>query len=154
MQVDVTVAMISAVAALIVAVLGFVTTRFNQRDLARLKNRLSAQTAQQQARLEYELEARKRLYRECAPVLFELAEASERAKGRIAGLARASRDGVLEPGPASWLQRKYYCRSTYYRMIAPMALIKSFRARLTDLDLALDPVYLLAVPRLDTRHRF
>jgi hypothetical protein len=136
---SVLVALIAAIASLLVSILGFITTRSNQRDVERLKADLAERNAIRNARLEYEFEARKRLYQECAPLLFELSEMSERALGRIIGLARTASEGNLEPGPNSWLRRNYYNRSTFYRLIAPLAIGKILRTKLTHVDLSLDP---------------
>ena len=138
-DVEVLGALIAALGALMVSVVGFIATRANQKTLATLEADLATQAAERNARLEYEFEARKRLYNECAPLLFELSEEAERALGRIRGLARTAAGGDLEPGPRSWLRRGYYRNSTYYRLLAPLAIGKLLRHKLTRLDLSLDP---------------
>ena len=159
----------AAVTSLLVALFGFLAVRSNQRDVEKLKSDLQGgvqqdvenlkavlqgglqrdvenlkadlahRNAQRSAYLEYELEARKRLYQECGPLLFELSELAERALGRIVGLARAASDGNLGAGAESWMGRGYYRRSTYYRLLAPLAIGKLLRAKLTHVDLSLDP---------------
>lgn len=131
-------AIITAGVSLIVAAAGFLVTRMNQKDLEHLKADLSERTAARNAKLEYEFEARKRLYQDCGPLLFQLSEFAERALGRITGLARTAADGDLDPG-RSWLDRGYYSLSTYYRLIAPLSVGKLLRKQLTHLDLSLDP---------------
>jgi hypothetical protein len=131
-------AVVAAVASLIVSVVNFVSSRSNQRDIEGLKADLADRNAQRNARLAYEFDARKRLYQECGPLLFELSELAERALGRIIGLARTAAEGHLDAG-RSWLARGYYARSTYYRLLAPLALGKLLSGKLTHLDLSLDP---------------
>lgn len=88
----------------------------------------------------YRFDARKRLYEQCEPVLFQLAEAAENARGRIYGLARSCRDGNLEPGGTGWLEKPegYYFLSTMYRLLAPVAVFRILRRRLTSVDLNVD----------------
>lgn len=112
----------------------------HSKELEELKAVLADRLAECDARREYEFEARKRLYNECAPLLFTLSEMSEHAIGRISRLAWAAEEGNLEPGQSSWLNRRYFNRSTYYRLLAPIAMVKLFRSRLTHLDLSLDPL--------------
>jgi len=131
-------AMVAALGSLVVSLVSFFTTRNNQRSVEGLKADLADRNAQRSARLEYEFEARKRLYGECAPLLFELSELAERALGRIVGLARTAADGNLDP-EQSWLKRGYYRRSTYYRLLAPLAIGQLLRRKLTHLDLVVDP---------------
>ena len=139
MDPKVLVALIMASTSLLVSVVGFLWTRRNDAHLAKLKADLTERNARKSALMEYEYEARKRLYRECGPLLFGLSEAAERALGRIARLAQTARAGNLEPGSASWLRRGYFNRSTYYRLFAPLAFGRILQGKLTHLDLSLDP---------------
>ena len=70
-------------------------------------------------------------------MLFELSELAGRALGRIVGLARTAADGDLDEA-RSWLNREYYRRSTYYRLLAPLAIRQLLRRKLTHLDLIVD----------------
>src|SRR3712207_2456366 len=88
------------VVALVTALITYISTRRNQRDLAELnskltrdvttdienlKTELSQRGREQDALRDYQYEARKRLYRECGPIVFQLAELSEGAFFRITG---------------------------------------------------------------------
>jgi hypothetical protein len=139
MNAQVLAAIATAIASLLVAAAGLVAARRTGRELERLKAELAERTAARNAKLAYEFEARKRLYHECGPLLFQLSEFAERALGRITGLARTAAEGKLDPGP-SWLRRGYYSRSTYYRLLAPLAVGRLLQKRLTHLDLSLEPV--------------
>jgi hypothetical protein len=56
--------------------------------LEKIKNDLEIKKDEQAARRDYEYEARKRLYQECEPILFQFVELSESALKRIYALAR------------------------------------------------------------------
>lgn len=91
---------LAAIAALITAIINRQLSRRNQSDLERhqrelesLKATLDEQKAEKNARRDYEYDARKRLYQECEPLLFQLVELSENALSRIFSLARTSRQG-------------------------------------------------------------
>jgi hypothetical protein len=96
---------------------------------------VSEEQARKQSRLDYEYEARKRLYHECEPLIFELLEFSENAADRIRSLARTARQGNL---PAWLAEGEYYSASTMYYLLAPIAVYKLMRRRLTVIDLTLD----------------
>ncbi|HEX8695026.1 MAG TPA: hypothetical protein VF746_21625 [Longimicrobium sp.] len=111
----------------------------SQEQNTRLEAALAAQKSEQDARRDYEYEARKRLYKECEPLLFRLAEASESAFHRVYSLARTARLGHLgPPGGPSWLDGGYYLSSTIYNLLAPAAWFRLLQERLTGVDLAVD----------------
>lgn len=83
------VAIIAAVASLVVALFSHFSTRSNQRAIEKLIN----ERLDRDALRDYEYEARKRLYRECGPILFQLAEQAEAMYYRIIGLAGTARQG-------------------------------------------------------------
>ena len=112
MDPKITVALIAAgataAAALTTAVFSLVTARAGRRaaeDLEKLKAEMGARfaetSAERNARRDYEYDAKKRLYQEIEPLLFQLFEALEEAHYRVRSLARSSRHGNL-PG---WLPR-------------------------------------------------
>jgi hypothetical protein len=110
-------------------------TRKTQAELQKSQAVLTEEQAQRQSRRDYEYEARKRLYHECEPLIFEFLESSQNAFDRIHGLARSARHGNLP----SWLSRDgYYMASTMYYLLAPVAVYKLMRRRLTVVDLTLD----------------
>ncbi|MBV9408124.1 MAG: hypothetical protein JO164_04835 [Candidatus Eremiobacteraeota bacterium] len=89
------------------------------------------------ARRDYEYEARKRLYVETEPILFQFYENAAYVINRILNLARASRDGSLE-GSQSWWRDQYYLLSAVHGFLAPLAAFHILRQRITLLDLTLD----------------
>jgi hypothetical protein len=113
----------------------------DQRELERLRSNLEVKVAEQKARSDYVYEAKKKLYEEYEPLLFQLHELSEFAYRRIVGLAREARNGKLEPG--GWLSNPagYYTTNTIYRLLAPLAVFKLMQRRLTLFDLNLDPFF-------------
>lgn len=130
-------AIVAAIASLVVAILGYLGTRKNQRDLEKMKAKFAESKAERDALRDYEYEARKRLYHECGPLLFLLLDSSERALMRIHNIARAAKDGNLS-GPDTWLSHKYYKLSTWYILLGPLATLNLIQRRLTLLDLTLD----------------
>jgi hypothetical protein len=131
-------AIVAAGAALLVAIITHVSTRSNQRDIEQLRNKFADTQAERDARRDYEYEARKRLYQECGPVLFQLADLCEAAYFRITGLAQTASLGNLMPGRDSFLRDEYYRLSTLHRLLAPSAALKILQRRLTLVDLSLD----------------
>jgi hypothetical protein len=129
MPVEVIVAVISASAA---AAAAFFTFRM-QRQLEVIKGSLAEAQAERDAQRDYTYEARKRLYSEIQPLLFQLMELSESAYRWVMGLARTARQGQL-----SWLSKGYYLRMTIYRLTAPLAVFRLIQRRLTVVDLTVD----------------
>jgi hypothetical protein len=108
---------------------------FVQRDLTTLKATLEDRNSATAARRDYEYEARKRLYDEVEPLLFQVYEAMDEAHHRVRSLTRTSRNGEL-----GWLQQNgYYLSSTVYKLLLPVALLRLIQKRMTLVDLGLDP---------------
>lgn len=106
------------------------------RDLELLRADLGARRAEQDAFLVYQFEARKRLYEQCEPLLFQLELTAEDGLSRIRNLAGANRRDNL--GAEGWLSQNYYRLSTYYKLLAPLAVFRLLNRRLGLIDLALD----------------
>jgi hypothetical protein len=135
---DIIVAIIALVSSVITGIIAAIFTKKNEVRLKHLENELATKRAEQDARRDYEYEARKRLYQECEPILFQFSELSESALRRIYALARNAKDGNLGPERYWLLTDHYFIRSTIYRLIAPMAAFKVLQHRLTNIDLKLD----------------
>jgi hypothetical protein len=105
--------------------------------IERYKTKAARVSEELKARRDYEYEARKRLYAETEPVLFQFYESAAYVVNRILNLARASRDGDLT-GSDSWWHDPYYLRSTVHGFLAPLAAFHILRHRITLLDLGLD----------------
>jgi hypothetical protein len=139
-QPSITVPVITAVGALVVAIVSAVLSGVTARRQMVLKNRLDQEAKAEDARQAYEYDARKRLYRECEPLLFQARELAHEARGRIIGLAIAARKGDIGEDGAGWLaQPHYYTLSTCYSMVAPATTYLLLQRRLTDFDLGLEP---------------
>lgn len=142
-------ALVSIGVSITVAVLNNSASRRNQKELQGLKRRhdeelanlnaaITERQSEENARRDYVYEARKRLYKECGPLLFRLSEASENALHRIYSLARTAREGDLDAGK-SWLgHRGYYLTSTLYNLLVPCAVFRLLQERLTLVDLEVD----------------
>lgn len=134
-QASVVVALVSAAASLIVAVIAQVASRRTSVRLARLEE----ERAERSARRDYAYDARKRLYTECEPLLFQAAEFSETARAAIVGLARSARNGWINSDGSGWLAAPdYYFTITVYQLLAPATTFRMLQSRLTVVDLSLD----------------
>jgi hypothetical protein len=105
---------------------------------ATLSYYFSQRKAHSDARLDYEYEARKRLYEECQPIVFQLIAASAGLWGRLSSMAERTAEGHLKPGESSWMRDGYYARSTTYRLFRVLALGHLLRSKLTLFDATLD----------------
>lgn len=144
-------ALIAAGVSLVVALLGHLLGPYGQkaverfkgdieREVVEIKARLDDRNSATSARRDYEYEARKRLYAEVEPLLFQLYEALEEAHYRVRSLVRTARQGNLGRSSASWVSRpgSYYLRSTMYKLIVPTAFLRLMQRRVTFVDLKLD----------------
>lgn len=158
MDPEIIAAYIAAVVAVGCAIFTAITTRASERkarlhearleefkaqlekDVKRVEAQLGDQNAEKDARRDYEYDARKRLYTEVEPILFQLVELSEAALHRIYSLARTARLGNLSDPATSWLRSDdaYYYRSTLYALVAPMATVKLLQRRITFVDLSVE----------------
>lgn len=133
------VALVAATGSLAIAAISHISTRKNQAAIEELRHKLGREKAERDARRDYEYEARKRLYEQCGPILFQLVEHSEAAYFRIIGLAENARLDNLEPDDEdSHLRDEYYRTSTLYRLLAPCATLKLLQRSITSVDLSLD----------------
>lgn len=145
-------ALVAAIASLAVAVLAAITARSNghrlhalqlelEKQKLQLENDLTEQRAAHDARRSYEYEARKRLYEQCEPLLFQAGELAEYARQRIIALARSAHRGDIRPDGMGWLAAPddYFFESTVYALIAPLTTVKILQQRLTLLDMGLEP---------------
>jgi hypothetical protein len=133
-------ALTTALGAVAVAIISYVGKRRSDRKLAELNEQLDKSKAQR----DYEYEARKRLYMEFQPLMFQLVESCDNAYWRIHGLARSAREGRLDPDKGSRLRAnsKSYLLSTVYRFMTPLVLFRLCQMRLTVVDLSIDrPIY-------------
>jgi hypothetical protein len=130
---------ITGLIALVVAVWTALWTRRTAMTTEKLKAALADQSKERNARLDYEYEARKRLYQELEPLLFRLVDASDEAWHRVLSLARSARFGKIAPDHGWLWSRGYYLMSTVYKLLVPMAVIRLFEEKLTFVDLAVEP---------------
>lgn len=107
----------------------------SNKTLKELEAEMNVKHDESQARLDYQYEARKRLYHECEPLIFQFVELSEDALYQIKSLARSTRQAKL---PDLLNNNAYYIASTMYRLLAPMGVYKLIQRRLTIVDLTLD----------------
>lgn len=137
---DIMVAVVALGASLASAAITAVFARRNDEKLKRLENELETSKAEQDARRDYEYEAKKRLYQEYEPLAFQLQELSISALSRLKNIARDASLGKLGPTDG-WLSdmRSYYLISNVYRILAPFVAFRLMQRRLTGFDLKLNP---------------
>jgi hypothetical protein len=130
------IALIGAATSLATAILAQVSSRRTSARVAKLEE----ERAERDARRDYEYEARKRLYEECEPLLFQALELASTAQSRVISIARTARSGHLRPDGSGWLAGDgYYLKSTTYLLLAPVTSFRLLQGRLTGIDLGLDP---------------
>jgi hypothetical protein len=110
------------------------TEREQRRDesVRKLQAELDASSRERDAQRDYEYEARKRLYSEIHPLLFQLAEASELCFERIVRLQESRAFRQLED------VESFLVVNTVHRLMAPITLVHLVQRRLTAVDLRLD----------------
>lgn len=122
-----------------ISVLTTLLTLAAARALESYKAALALKQGEAQARRDYEYEARKTLYTQTEPILFQFYESAGYALNRLTNLARASRDGCLN-GKDGWLsdEGSYYSLALVHSLLTPLAILQILRQRVTLLDLTLD----------------
>jgi hypothetical protein len=127
------------VAAIVAAITAAFVSGFFALLMHWLASKYQDDLGEKSAKREYQYEARKRLYEELYPLLFEITEASESATSRIRNLAKRHKDNSKQLADELSVQNDhYYLRSTIYRLFIPMALFRLMQRRLTHVDLSLD----------------
>jgi hypothetical protein len=132
-----------AISAIIISLLTAKSNRKHDSEIERLKDQLGTRRDEESARREYEYQARKRLYKECEPLLFQLIEASETALSQINGIISR-----VKTTDVKVFREEYNLKTTAYYLLVPCAVFKMIRRRLTMVDLQVDPMiythYILA----------
>jgi hypothetical protein len=133
-------AVAAIVSALITGVFSVYLKKRADRQVEQLKADLSYENTVKAARVDYEYEARKRLYKEVEPILFVAHRAVGSVQHRLSGLIDRTRDGKITTDQKNtWMRDKYYQRSTAYRLLLPMAYSKLLFQKLSELDFTLEP---------------
>lgn len=135
-------ALLMAVFSLLASLTVAAFTARQARRLEELRNRLAGERREKDARLDYEYEARRRLYRELEPLLFQLREESEAAWYRLLDIAKHARCGELDPEKDDGLlahHDRYLMLSTVYQLFVPAVVVRLIKEKLTMVDLAVEP---------------
>ena len=101
-EVDIIVAIIALISSGFTAIITIILTKQNDGKIRHLENELQTKREELNARREYEYEAKKRLYQEYEPLLFQFNELADDALRRIIALAREAKGGNLDV-PKTWL---------------------------------------------------
>ena len=133
MDAGVVAALITAAVSIILAIYSSWTTRKSQIKVEYLRSELTDLQAERDAQRDYEYEARKKLYQQCEPLIFQLIEASENALSHIRSIATRVKapDGTV-------FSDEYYLKTTMYYLLLPCAVLKMITKRLTFVDLQVD----------------
>jgi hypothetical protein len=104
MDLKMNLALVAALASVVVALISGAFTlraqrnlRVQQQELARLNDELQRRRTRSEAWIEYRFDGRKRLYDQCEPLFFQLAEASDYALRKCRDLAKPQVRKELEP---------------------------------------------------------
>ncbi len=136
-QAQVVAAFVTGIVSLTIALWNYFSGRKTQIEIEILKNKHTSEQSENDARRSYEFDARKRLYEEYEPLLFQLMEASDNAIHRVQSLARTAKHGNLNDD--GWLSDfNYYPKSTIYKLLVPIALYRIMQKKLTLVDITVD----------------
>ena len=131
-------AIVAGAVSLLVSLVTLIWDPINQRRVEKLRSQFEDWVREKDARRDYVYEARKRLYTEVEPLLFQLFEATDGAYHRICSLARTSRNGSLG-GKENWLSNSaYYLHSTAYLLILPAVIYRLIQRRMTFIDMSVE----------------
>lgn len=133
---------IPAVIAAVASAAAAIIAAWNQTKLKKLEEA----KAEQDARRDYEYDARKRLYHELEPIIFLHVEDSDNAYDHIMELAKMARSGILSENlkmAEDNNQDNYYLKATVYKLIRPMAVFRLMQQHLTTYDLQLEDYFRL-----------
>lgn len=131
------VAAISALVSIFLAVFNARRTQEAQAAIETLKNQFARERSREDARIEYEYQARQRLYEQFEPLRFRLLEAVETAKCQIETMSEQALERDLERlgrTPTG----NYWILGTIYHLLHPAAVFRIAQRRLTLVDLRID----------------
>lgn len=119
------------VAAAVSLLVNFIGKLVLDRRLEAYKAGLSELTAENEARIQYELEAKKRLYNTVGHLRFQLLIASRDVAKHVATLGKKERRYPTNIA-------NYYGQSTLYRLIKPIALCEMIERQISLADFSVD----------------
>lgn len=136
-----TIVLISGVISTIVT--GAVTTFFQRRSdekLEKLKDELSKEAREHNARLDYQYEALKRLYNDVEPLLFSAQLAARSVHGRLRSMTERISEGHITMDPKkTWMNGGYYQQSSIYRLFILLAAHSLVSRKISNFDITIEP---------------
>jgi len=109
--------------------------------LEKMKAELALENKMRGARIDYEYDARKRLYNEVEPVLFSAHLAASSLRGRLWPFVERIREGkISQDSEKTWMRDSYYQESTAYRLFLPMIHHRLLSRKMSQLDFTLEPL--------------
>jgi hypothetical protein len=114
----------------------------NNKAIEKLKADLTYENKLKSARVDYEYDARKRLYKEVEPIIFAAHLAAASVRGRLLPMVERLRAGDISlDSKKNWLATDpYYLRSTAYRIFLPLVFEYILSSRISQYDFALEPL--------------
>jgi hypothetical protein len=111
------------------------------KNIEKLKADLAYEGKIKTARIDYEYEAQKRLYKEVEPILFAAHLAATSLSDRLEALAPRICDGYICCEPTkNWLTTDlYFQQSTAYWIFLPMTYYRHLSGRISQFDMTLVP---------------
>lgn len=133
-------AIATVVSAVITGLISIYFKKRADREIEKLKADLGYENKVKSARVDYEYEARKRLYKEVEPVLFAAQLAARSLCGRLASFTPRIREGRITcDRTRNWLTvDPYFQQSTAYWIFVPMTYYRHLTRRISQFDLSLD----------------
>ncbi|PTX48323.1 hypothetical protein [Allosediminivita pacifica] len=120
------------VAALIAAIVALIVNPFASVLVERVKARLDGRAAERKSRLEYEHEARRRLYTAIGDLRFQLLLAARDVAAQVRTLGSGRKLWSLKLGG-------YFGNSVTYKLLRPFALCEVIEGKIAIADFGVDP---------------
>lgn len=142
MDTNVIAALVAATVSIVLAVFNFIQTNIQRKRLEILKHNLAKEKSEKDARIDYEYEAKKRLYKEYEPLFFQFTEYAILALNHIKGISWTAFEGKTTSqywDKSSWMNRdSYYFKETVYKLFCPFAAYKLIQEKFTTADISID----------------
>ena len=135
-------AIISLLSSVFVTIYSTLRSEKQNKEIEILKNKLSLESAEKNARRDYEYEAKKRLYAEYEPLFFQLAELSNQARHHLKGMSWTTFNSLKDPESwdrDQWMEiEAYYFRETIYKVFSPFAMFNILLKKVNSFDVSID----------------
>ncbi|MCB0630386.1 MAG: hypothetical protein R2824_00805 [Saprospiraceae bacterium] len=149
MNSEILAAIIAALASLTVAIISLIQSSrqrkiiHNQQiDIEKIRQDHEVQKFELNARLDYEYEAKKKLYKEYEPLFFQFTEFSNEALSHIKAISWTTFQGSSNSdkwNKNAWMNKSsYFFKETIYKVFCPLASMKLINDGLNSIDVKMD----------------